>query len=392
MNTHLRKLLLIVGILCTTVVIAQTTTEALLLQRIVAWQQQGGAFVEGVFPAYRQYDKNIRSIKPDVNTFYNGLIGFTLHQYQAQLCPTSQAYIRTIDSLTANVASLFQNQKGRGTYNFWRTDTPQVFPNSGWLNWFDQINALPDDFDDTAIMLMALRADSVQAAKVHELMQRYTNGYNNKWIANTDKRYQKIKAYSTWFGNKMPVDFDVCVLSNVLYMVKHYNLPFTAADSASLQLIETVIANGDFIERPHYVAPHYATTPIILYHVSRLMEKVHSPVLAAHQPMLIALAQKLYATSDNLIEKVILSTTLHRLGAPLATAEVMVYRQNFWELLEQNDFVFFIANMASMAPNPWKLWIGNTGIGKFYYYCPAYNLTLLLENHLRYSAVSNRCK
>lgn len=46
---------------------------------------------------------------------------------------------------------------------------------------------------------------------------------------------------------------------------------------------------------------------------------------------------------------------------------------------EKNDFVFFTASITSMFPRPLNTWLGKTGIGKFYYYCPAYNYALLLE-------------
>jgi len=36
--------------------------------------------------------------------------------------------------------------------------------------------------------------------------------------------------------------------------------------------------------------------------------------------------------------------------------------------------------MASVLRNPYKQWVGALGVARFYYYCPAYNNALLIEN------------
>jgi hypothetical protein len=48
--------------------------------------------------------------------------------------------------------------------------------------------------------------------------------------------------------------------------------------------------------------------------------------------------------------------------------------------IEQSKYPFFIANMASMLPNPVKRPLSKIGVAKFEYLCPAYNLALLWEN------------
>jgi len=48
--------------------------------------------------------------------------------------------------------------------------------------------------------------------------------------------------------------------------------------------------------------------------------------------------------------------------------------------IEQSKYPFFIANMASMLPNPVKRPLSKLAFAKFEYRCPAYNLALLWEN------------
>src|SRR6202008_510002 len=108
-------------------------------------------------------------------------------------------------------------------------------------------------------------------------------------------------AYSTWFGKKMPVVFDVSVLCNVLSFVQLNNLPWTKADSASLELIVKTIQRGDIIKHAVFVSPYYGNTSIILYHLARLMSIKPISRLEQLKPGLISLAQeRLHAAGDPL--------------------------------------------------------------------------------------------
>jgi hypothetical protein len=198
-------------------------------------------------------------------------------------------------------------------------------------------------------------------------------------IRNTYRSYSDIKAYSTWFGKKMPVDFDVCVLSNILNFVQRYKLPWQAGDSASLQLIEKVISERRYMEQATYVSPHYQLSSVILYHLSRLMSVRPIPELEKYRGQLIQDTEDLLAGNRHFMEQVILQTALLRWGVQPPT-QIIRTDQSLQELTEENNFTFFIANMASILPNPLKQWMAV--FGKFYYDCDAYNNLLLLENIL----------
>ncbi|GAC1443259.1 MAG: hypothetical protein NVSMB63_12130 [Sediminibacterium sp.] len=349
-----------------------------LLQRITQLQAATNTvFPKGLFPSYRTYALNKDRQKADINIFFTGLIAFTLRDIESQLTPAQQQTAASIIANTLPVYDKFHNRKGRPTYNFWPTDTPMIFPNGGWLNRFDKGHALPDDLDDTAIMLLALAADTTTVQQAHLVMQEFTNNGRKK-VKNTFKDYRQIGAYSTWFGKKMPVDFDVCVLTNVLYMVQTYQLPWTKADSASIYLITKVLQERKHISSAAYVAPHYNRLPVILYHLSRLMTASPIPALEAYRPQLIEDARQALEQSNNFIDKVILSTSLLRWGVAPPVVEIHKVT-DLHALVEDESFSFFIANIASMLPDPLKQWIGEIGGGKFYYFCPAYNNLLVLE-------------
>lgn len=350
-----------------------------LLERIKLLQpENGGVFPKGIFPSYRTYALNKDRQKADINIFFTGLISFTLQNLQKYFT-TYQQKIATDIIVSANASAIkFKNRKGRDTYNFWPTDTPQIFPNSGWMNWFDKQQALPDDLDDTVILLMALNADDSTAKRVHRIMQNFTNA-SNKQVNNTFKSYRSIAAYSTWFGEKMPVDFDISVLSNVLYFIQRYNFEWTNADSSSLVLICKTIQEKKHLTDAAYISPHYRTSPIILYHLSRLMQIKLIPSLEKYKPDLIKDAQHLLVTSDNFMDQVLLQTSLIRWGIRPQTITINS-NQPLQTIIEDESFSFFIANVASMLPNQFKKVAGRMGVGKFYYYCPAYNNLLFLEN------------
>jgi hypothetical protein len=378
------RLCVTVFILCLSITGKATDTALTLtlLQRVKALQvTEASVFPKGSFASYRTYQYNKDFQKADINGFYTGLIVFTLRNLQAKLTPWQQQIADSIISAALPVFNKFQNRKKRDTYNFWPTDTAQIFPNSGWLNWFNKTQALPDDLDDTVIILLAMNANKSTAAAIHKLMQGYTNNPQKK-INNTFPAYSNIGAYSTWFGEKMPVDFDVSVLSNILFFVQRYNLIWTAADSASLVLIDKVISDNKHIDAPAYISPHYASTPIVLYHFSRLMQVKPIELLEKHKVTLVEQATQYLQKDIPFMEKVLLLTALKRWGIDY-TMRITTNEKNIESLIESEDFSFFIANMASMYPDKMKKILGNAKIGKFRYYCPAYNHMLVLENMLQ---------
>lgn len=351
-----------------------------LLHRLEQLQsKESSVFPKGMFPSYRTYVLNKDQEKADVNAFYTGLICLTLRNLRPKLTISQQVITDSIIARAKPVYEKFKNRKGRPTYNFWPTDTVKIFPNSGLLNLFDKKQSLADDLDDTVIFLMALNVPDSIARYVHALMQEYTIN-PRKRIKKNYEEYRKIPAYSTWFGKKMPVGFDICVLSNVLYFVQRYQLQWTAADSASLRVIIKVINANKHLTDPSYVSPNYARSSVILYHLSRLMSLKSIAPLEALKSKLIADAIKLLQHSADFIEQNILQTALLRWGVKPPKI-IFNTKKDLLELTENANMPFFIANMGSVMPSPWDEWLGSS-IGKFYYHCEAYNDLLLLENIL----------
>ncbi len=357
-------------------VAAQDSLTSQLIKKIRDQQvKHHKHYSSGMFPSYREYHFNKGRLKDDDNIFFTGLVVLTLRSVYPYLDKPSQATSDSIFKAADEVYDSFKNTKGRPTYNFWKTSPPRIFPNAGWLNIFNKTQSLPDDMDDTAILLLAMNAPDSIAQKVHHLMQGYTNTNHYKYKTNFSG-FPNIPAYSTWFGNKVPAQLDVCVLANILYMLHHYQITYSQADSASLKIISQVVKERQYITKPEIISPHYYRTPIILYHLSRLMEESILDELEPYKNQLIEDAKEQYALAKNYEDRLLLSTSLLRWGVPIANEQ---QKKNYSGTKEKN-FVFFVAGMFSVLPSPVFKFIDKIKIAKFYYYCPAYNDALLLEN------------
>jgi len=331
-----------------------------------------------MYPSYRSYHYKKDIWIEDYNVFFTGLVTFTLRNLYPDLDEKSKQYCDSVFDSAIPVFPLFQNKNGRPTYNFAETNRPNIFPAERETDLYNKSSGLADDLDDTVILLMAMNSPDSIVREAHRIMQQYANKKYSR-IKSTYKNYRDIGAYSTWFGEKMPVDFDICVLANVLYMVNSYDLPYSSADSASLDLICEMVRKKQHLKAPSYISPYYDRSPVILYHLSRLMSSRHIPQLEVLKPQLVDEALKCYKKSHRVLDKIILSTALYRWGQQ-PPVETIKLKTDLFTFSETSDFVFFVANMAVVFPNPLNSVVGKSAIAKYYYRCPAYNNVLLLEN------------
>lgn len=349
-----------------------------LLKRIGEQQvKQDDYFLTGIFPSYFSNKEKFSDRKKDNNIFFNGLIDYTLKEIKPLMNEEDQLLVDSILENSKPLYSKFNNQKGRNTYNFWRTDSAHKYPYASFLKLFGKKITLPDDMDDTVLSLLALDADDSTAEEVHQLMQLFVNSDTNK-VRSVINEYDNLPAYSTWFGKKLPVVFDVSVLCNVLSFVEKYNLQWTKADSASLEVIIKTIQNNYHITEPIYASPYYGKTSIILYHIARLMSIKKIPQLEALKTKLITDAVNEFSNSDNILEKIILGTAILKWGySPPVTG--LPSSDDIEMKIEKNDFAFFIGNVPSYFNDMFRKYATKNHMGLFYHYCPAWNDMLLLE-------------
>lgn len=333
-------------------------------------------FLPGIFASYISKNENFSSKKKDNNIFFNGLIAYTLDDIRPYVNVQNQ---QRIDAIFDNAKPLFiqfKNTKGRETYNFWRTDSTYDYPYAGILKLFAKDISLPDDMDDTVLSLLALNANDSIAKAVHALMQQFVNSDTNK-VRSIIEDYRHIPAYSTWFGKKFPVVFDVSVLCNVLSFVQLYDLPWAKADAASLEVIIKTLEKNYHFSKPVYASPYYPKTSLILYHIARLMSIKPIPELEKLKIKLVSDAAKELAQTNNILERIILSSTILKLG--YEPPPITIMENDIVQQIEQNDFCFFVGNIPSYFKDFSRAVATRNEAGFYYHYCPAYNDALLLE-------------
>lgn len=351
----------------------QDTLASRLLREIAAEQIVKDSFYyEGMFRSFRHYGNLHGKVKEDNNIFFTGLIAFTLTELQTRFHGEDSVLCQRILTSARSSFRHFRHSKGRTTYNFWKTNPGIVFPNSRFLGLFKKWHTLPDDIDDTVILLMGMQAGDSTARAVKLLMEQHANTVRYR-IRNTFPKYRDIPAYSTWFGRDMPIDFDFCVLANALYFSHAYGMAGGRYDLASTTLLDSFIQHRAYVTHPAYISPHYARTPVLIYHIARLMGRFPIASLEKHRQQLIADAKEQLRVARNPMDKVLLSTSLIWLGSAIPAL-------SFNDTETSEDFVFFMAGFNSLLPDPFKKIFSGYHVVTYYYRCPSYNKALMLQH------------
>jgi hypothetical protein len=327
----------------------------------------------GSFPSYRKYYFSSKQTQED-NIFFTSLVLFNIGQFRNLMRPQEVAIIDKAKANALIYIERFKNQNNQLTYNFWPRNPPQIFPNGGWLNQFNNKLAIADDIDVGSIALLALGLnDSVAKA-----MQSKFGAYRVGLIKPNRSFYRQYKdrpVYSTWLGTRTPKDVDLSVLTNVLLMHTIANIPLNATDSASLDLIVDLVKTNKHLTDPKLVSQHYAYSATIIYHIARLIYFSNYPSLLALKPILLNQAFILSKESKFPLEQLLLNTSILRLGGkidlPMSVNEVS---------LIGNDYPYFVANIACILNNPFKRIVNRSNIVRFDYYSYAFNMSLLYEN------------
>lgn len=344
-----------------------------LLEEIASLQIQNDLdFPAGSFPAYRKYFYS-KKLKPDDNLFYTLLILHNVDKFNANLDSADKMIVEALKLKAINYTRLFQNQQTKITYNFWPKYPPKVFPNGGWLNWFDSMNALPDDIDDCALYALVYQNDSNEIKRLKNIFLAYANGVQ-KQSKGFYKTFNSQPVYSTWLGKKYPIDIDISVLSNVLLLSAYTNTSFNAIDSASVDLIIKMIESDKHMLDAGYLSQHYAHSATIIYHIARLIHATNNEHLLTIKAKLISNVQLLLSQSNQSLEILLLENALLYLGESIDRYPII----NKTDLLKC-DYPYFIANMAAILHNPFKRVVSTLKIGRFDYFSYPFNVSLKYE-------------
>jgi hypothetical protein len=343
------------------------------IDHILRLQQKNDPFFPGgLLPAYRT-NPILRYSRPDTNVFFSAISAFTL-LYTVRPAQSEEIQ-QKIDHILTKIRETypeFQNKDGLRTYNFFKTRPSRHFPNGYLLNRLEHFR-IPDDIDDTAMIYLTSQPTSEELSWLKDKLTHHANG-TKQWIRNTYPEYKNLKAYSTWFGKNMYIEFDCCVLSNMLCCIYHYDLPLNQHDTDSLQYIKSVIETDRYIIEPFRCAHQYPRTYLIAYHVARLIGLFNPESLRSVKDKLIRDCYYLLAKAEHVMERIVLSIALLRMGEQPAKIDTRNISKSDFE-----GFYFFIAGLLTAYENPILYQIASSKLFHMYWICEAHSWVLLAE-------------
>lgn len=337
-----------------------------IIQRIADLQDE-----TGLFASFR-HNSTVFYGRPDTNVFFTAVTVFTLQQLRSAVSSRSQELIDQIANRAQTAYPIFQNKDGLNTYNFWPTRPSQHFSNGYIFRHFEHFR-IPDDIDDTAMVYLTTSHTPDERRWLKDKLGQHANGSQPQRIRNTYPEYRQLRAYSTWFGKHMGVDFDACALSNILYCIYQYDLPRNEHDADSLTYLRSVVESGRYVSEPFRCAPHYARTSLIIYHLARLIAAFPIAELEPIRPRLIMDAHLLMTTSQNRVERLLLATSLHRLGESVPAIDLNDIEQDF------AGFHFFIAGLLTAYEQPLLRRFADRPLMQMRWQCEAHCWALVAE-------------
>lgn len=343
-----------------------------LIARIAALQSTGDAhYPPGLFPSQRR-KKALGYCREDSNVFFTALIAFTLQEIKGQLPAAAQSMVADIGAKARSTYPLYLSRSGQATYNYYQTQPRNHFPN-GYLLHRTLHFATPDDVDSTTLVYLSDPRPAADNTWLKDKLRAHANTVKG-WAGAGPAGFRQHKIYSTWFGERMPIEFDASTLSNALVWSLRSGLPLNEFDHDTLAFIDWVITSGAYRRTPLDVSAYYASAPLIAYHVGRLAAE--TPLLAASRAALLRELPALLASSAHFMNKILLASTLRRLGA--TTPALLDAGWSLTELEKRTHGLYFcIAPILNYYPH--TRWLARWSLSQIDWECPAHSLALVAE-------------
>lgn len=352
-----------------------TTIITELIRNIAAAQvSTNGEFYAGSFPSFRECSGIPHNYRPDNNIFYTAISIFTLRNLLPNLSVKNKNAAAQVIENAQKAFPFYKDASGYPFYSFWPRGKG-ILPHSYFIKKIKLID-MGQDADDAVMSLLATDTKDSSCIILKQRMTEVSNGSKKK-ISSTYPKYRNIPAYSTWLGYHMKPDFDLGVHCNILYFMLDRKMPLVKQDSATIQLLTQILQNREYVKSPVYISPYYAKPAVLMYHIARLIGKFDIPELAPFRSQLIADMQQALNKTTAMMDKIILSTSLLRLGAKPAPVNIFSIAE--FEKNDSDKFIFFQARAAFSYPTPFKQVLLHWSYMCYYFYCPSWNKMLWLE-------------
>jgi hypothetical protein len=314
-------------------------TAEFCMNRLEELQSKKDGFYQiGMFPTKRFWVS--KKGNEDNGVFANAIIAYILRTVNERQ-PSQQNLLMLNQAIQS--FELYRNRQGEASYNFWKTVGDRLpFPNSILLS--REQYRLPDDYDDTALIQLA-RGPHTMDQPVRDRMLKYALRPDRKVVGHSPIKHRSKKVYETWYANKMQQELDVVVMANVLLFVMEKGYSYQTPDRHTIDCLKTIIDEGQYIKDPIGYAPYYNKSAIILYSLARLLAKDNKGEFAAQRKVLIKNLQQELSKTDHTIEKIMIATSLLRLGV---SVDLDLYRD---QLMRDAQSFAYSSNIFPILPN-----------------------------------------
>ena len=344
-----------------------------LLLELKRLQSKGDSiYPRGIFPSQR-YHPFLPYKREDDNLFFTASVVHILQGVSNQFSEPEKVLVDEIIADAQSSYQLFQNKDGLDAYNFWQTKPSRHFPNGLFMHRFKHFQ-IPDDVDDTALVYLAESASKERVAQLREKLKNHSN-LAYKRAFNPLEKYRDLKCYSTFFGKEMYIEFDICVLSNLMRVIlTHFKDNLNEYDRDTLTFITEAIVSDEHTTLPFYSAPNYPTTELILYHVSRLIPLLPSEYKTKIEEKIKADIQSQFKSVSGM-NKLMLENAALKLNL-----DVESNTANSTDVLNDQSFYFFHAGMITAFENSVAQKLATKPFFHLRYTSKALNRALLIEN------------
>jgi hypothetical protein len=350
------------------------SVEDLLLELKQLQSNGDSIYPKGIFPSQR-YHPFLPYKREDDNLFFTASVIHILQGLNEHFSVSETVLVDEMMGETKSSYRLFRNKDGLDTYNFWQTKPSRHFPNGKFMHRFKHFQ-IPDDVDDTALVYLTENASKERVGLLREKLKKHAN-LAYKRAFNPLEKYRYLKCYSTFFGKEMYIEFDICVLSNLMRVIlTHFKNELNEYDCDTLTFITECILNDEHLSLPFHSAPNYPTSKLILYHVARLIPLLPVKYRTKIESKIKADIQS-YLKRASGMTKVILENAAMKLNLEIDSTKVVSS-----EVLNDASFFFFHAGMITAFENGVAQKLANNSFFHLRYTSKALNRALLIENML----------
>jgi len=231
----------------------------------------------------------------------------------------------------------------------------------------------PDDTDDSVMIYQIQKRNREDAFWLKNHIDEYANG-SRGWVTNCPEEYRELRAWCTFFCKDMPLGFDACVVSNILYFNRFYEFDVNFREQDSVRFLQIMLENRDHLRRPQEVAPYYPESATILFHLARLLSRFPVAGLMEKKRQMEREVEKLLNSPLRKTERILLEIAWIRLSSSVPP--------QFSGKDKKEPFAFFVLPLTQEYEGGFLRWLARKRITHIRFGCEAHEIALELERQI----------